>query len=608
MADTIDFQPYLDSIRYHYEEWWKLYTLTDIEGKQRDRLQDRQHTPFDFGLMVRSVVKEEVLQQENSQKTERRPVLEGLRKSLTEARHVLLIGRPGSGKSTALARLLLEEAQNYPENEIGKIPVLVELRYYQTSILDLIRDFFKRHELLLASQNVESMLLQNRLLLLVDGLNELSSDAARQDVIQLLNYRQVPMLFTTRDLSLGGDFGIEKQWVMHLLTESQMKEFMEAHLSADQADELWQQLKDRTRQLAETPLLLWMLCELFKQVQEIPRNLGEVFQVFTRSYEESSIRKYEVAALKGDVQPLSDRRLWFPALKHLAYTLMQGETPVDFRTVISREEAERELKAFFSEEPHPAKTARDCLDDLLKHHLLQVHSPGQIEFRHQLFQEYYAAEWLLEKLDEFTDEQLKCYFLNYLKWTEAIILMLGFIKDHAKIIRVVELALEVDGIMGERLSKGLNFNFQKYPRKLSITLDHFHRLKLKIGEYVQGYPRTCVELQKWSANPFIVTGISKNSELPELLESLENPEFSIKIHAAKILGEMGNHEAESRLLKNLSNKDTNIRQQTAGNQIGTQRLLPEDSQLTGDRPESLTQSNSMHSTNSVERSGYDSES
>jgi predicted NACHT family NTPase len=42
-------------------------------------------------------------------KVERLSVLEGLRKYASE--HVLLVGRPGSGKSTALARLLLEEAE-----------------------------------------------------------------------------------------------------------------------------------------------------------------------------------------------------------------------------------------------------------------------------------------------------------------------------------------------------------------------------------------------------------------------------------------------------------------------------------------------------------------
>jgi hypothetical protein len=44
-----------------------------------------------------------------SEKVEQLPVLEGLRKY--QDNHVLLVGRPGSGKSTALQQLLWEEAQ-----------------------------------------------------------------------------------------------------------------------------------------------------------------------------------------------------------------------------------------------------------------------------------------------------------------------------------------------------------------------------------------------------------------------------------------------------------------------------------------------------------------
>jgi predicted NACHT family NTPase len=47
------------------------------------------------------------------EKIERLGVLEGLRKYSSD--HVLLVGRPGSGKSTALVRLVLEEAQRSRE-------------------------------------------------------------------------------------------------------------------------------------------------------------------------------------------------------------------------------------------------------------------------------------------------------------------------------------------------------------------------------------------------------------------------------------------------------------------------------------------------------------
>ncbi|BAZ25074.1 PBS lyase HEAT-like repeat domain protein [Kalymmatonema gypsitolerans NIES-4073] len=56
--------------------------------------------------MVQTVEREQ--QGEKQEKIERFSVLEGLRQYAPD--HVLLVGRPGSGKSTALARLLLEQA------------------------------------------------------------------------------------------------------------------------------------------------------------------------------------------------------------------------------------------------------------------------------------------------------------------------------------------------------------------------------------------------------------------------------------------------------------------------------------------------------------------
>ena len=62
------------------------------------------------------------------EKIERFPVLVGIRRYAPE--QVVLVGRPRSGKSTALARLLLQEAQLAQRDSQAQIPVLVLLRRY----------------------------------------------------------------------------------------------------------------------------------------------------------------------------------------------------------------------------------------------------------------------------------------------------------------------------------------------------------------------------------------------------------------------------------------------------------------------------------------------
>lgn len=94
----INWTPYLESVSEKYAQWETFYTLTDVEGKTRPATT----APLLRDLWVQTIEKERENPQERAEKPERFTVLDGLRKYA--ANHVLLKGRPGSGKSTALAK------------------------------------------------------------------------------------------------------------------------------------------------------------------------------------------------------------------------------------------------------------------------------------------------------------------------------------------------------------------------------------------------------------------------------------------------------------------------------------------------------------------------
>ena len=594
MSAEICFDRYLAAIVDKYKQWWRLYTLTDVTGRSREHGSEepREIPLFDFGLTVQTVQTQKEREQ-NKEKIEQLPVLEGIRKYASE--HVLLVGRPGSGKSTALARLLLDEAQAALADRQAPIPVLLELRYLpseanQSSVTERILAFIHTHDpaLDLDEAVIKLLLRQGRLLLLFDGLNELPSEKSRNQVSLFRHdyQKSTPAIFTTRDLSVGSNLGIEKRLEMQPLTEPQMQEFVRSYLPT-QGDLMLQQLGGRLREFGQTPLLLLMLCELFKAGENIPRNLGEVFRVFTGAYEFQSIRNHEIASLKGDVQPLVDRRLWFPALKHLASVMMQGATPVDFRIAISRVEVEKEFKALFRDEPYPSKLARDCLDDLINYHLLQIYSEDYVEFRHQLIQEYYAAEYLFELLPNLIDARLKYDYLNYLKWTEPLALMLDLVESEEQAVLVVRLALDVDLKLGARLAGALKYGFQektvellileiddrKIPQLYAIELLGETRSGSTIDSLIAAFKDSDSSVRRSAAHALGEIGGEK--AIDALIAALKDLDNDVRSTAAEALGEIGGEKAVDSLIAALKDSDNYVRWNAAEalDEIGGEKAI-----------------------------------
>jgi HEAT repeat protein len=532
----VDFQLYLESILNNedYREWQEVYTPTKVEDRQRlptVTLAEPPQPRFSrrLKLRVETVKPPESEHQrteapDRQEKVEQLDVLAGLRKYALE--HVLLVGKPGSGKSTSLERLLWEEAdQALKQAANAKIPVLVKLRRCTGTIEVLIQDFCRSHQLPLTLAEIETLLDQGKLLLLLDGLNELP-ETFRTTVANFRDrYRATtPMIVSTRELSIGGNLGIAKTLKMLPLTEPQMQEFVRGYLGQE-GNRLLQQIKgDRLRKFAETPLLLWMLCRVFAENNRVPANLGLAFREFTQLYD---------AEIQQDA-PAASREQWSKLLRHLAFALMHDQAPTAFRLSMSREEAADLLTTCLQQEGRA--NARDGaergLKDLLSYHLIQpAMQPNyeeHIEFRHQLIQEYYAAEYLLRILPTLSDEQLQREYLNYLKWTEPIALMLAMVEEQAHALRVVQMALGVDWKLGAKLAGKVALDFQAATVGEVIALPVADWLKVELLGQTQS-----------------------EVEIPELLSFLKHPNINIAEIAASYVGETQNQEVIDILAKRL---------------------------------------------------------
>jgi HEAT repeat protein len=559
------FQPYLEAICAAYEKRSCFYTQTDAEGRE---------TVFDLMVETAEEEKRDASDRpKEREKIERLPVLEGLQKYASK--HVLLVGRPGSGKSTALEQLLLELAKKAQEDVSSLIPVLVQLKA-DRPILPLVRETVRRHRLRLTDNELDDLLFNSKLLLLLDGVNEIPQETLRQNLQQFRDDNpNVSMVFTTRDLELGGTLGIEKKLKMQPLTSEQLKEFVGKYLP-EQGKALLGQLNDRLKELAETPLLLKMLCDVFWFEGELPRSRGALFRTFDQKYEE----------IKGTVPVSADfRRFKSELLQHLAFGMLAGDA-LEPQLRLPRSEAEQRLEVLLTGRANaPGQVAKEWLEDLLEHHLLQVaDDPKQVEFHHQLFLEYYAAEALLSRVARLGDEPLKREFLNYLKWTEPVALMLALMEDEAQALRVVKLALDVDWGLGARLAGVVKREFQGQTVRLIDALDAPNWLKVGLlGETrsENAIPGLLTRLEhsdsgvSWNAAEAL-GNIGSEAAIPGLLKLMEHSDSDVSWSAANALGKIGSEAAIPGLLKLMEHSDSDVRWSAANalGKIGSEAAIP----------------------------------
>ncbi|MEI6429284.1 MAG: HEAT repeat domain-containing protein, partial [Pseudanabaena sp. ELA607] len=565
MGVDICFDGYLESVVANCHESLRLYTLMDDCG---------QSQPDFFELMMQVVhpqpENKKISEQEADKKDQNAeppiPVLEIYKYAQD---HVLLMGKAGSGKSTALQQLLLNKAQEAQRNSEALIPVLVKLRSWQSfpSVIALIQDVLETGiQRQLDEKTIIALLFAGRLLLLIDGINELPSyfqDRNPSNDVEVFRkrYRKTPMIFTTRVLGVSRNFGIAKQMEMLPLSDREMRQFIERCLP-QQSEQMLNRLGDRLRRLGETPLLLSMLCDIARQSEDgLPANLGSPFREFAEIYDHK---------IQENI-PVDDKyKRWvFDLLQHLAFAMMPQNDPHGLQREIPKFEAEKILVKLLYDES--CDYAKQCLENLLKYHLIQVNTDQKIKFCHQLIQEYYAAEYLWRQLKDLTNEKLQKSYINYWDWTDSLALMLELVEDEEQAVRVVRLALDVDLLLGARLAGAVKYGFQEKMIKLIVdqhclpTSTVSHLLGLTRSEKVIPYLKNHITRTEPSTSTQAIKALGKVltrtavDALLEILKEFEDDEL-ICGEIALALGEIRTPSAVSFL------EDWNIRKASEGDE------------------------------------------
>lgn len=363
------------------------------------------------------------------------------REILKETSKIMIWGRAGSGKTTLLKDLVCNSS--FLKNTI---PVFISLVEYtkdlasgQGGLVQFIEKYIERltrksdHDL--GQKAIEYYLRSGQFLIALDGLDEVPRQHTRRvdDEINRLtkdypeNYyvltcrfgtdQSVPETFLEveiADWSQAQIYGFVEKWFVDAKEDDLVSDFIKALQSNSVASDV-----------AQNPLLLTLLCQLYEDGYEFPRDQTELIEDAVELY----IRKWDSARRikrDPDFEKKLSRQHRKDLFSEIAYIGM-----IEDRPFWQRWELEEETKHFIENIPGVTDSTLESDTMTILHALEAEHgllirvSKESYAFAHRSFQEFFAFTQIFSQYGQNTEEIQK-FFETYLleRRFKTVLLML----------------------------------------------------------------------------------------------------------------------------------------------------------------------------------------
>ncbi|NMF82529.1 HEAT repeat domain-containing protein [Nodosilinea sp. P-1105] len=450
----------------------------DLPSDLKRQLQDRGQLEADLSPEALEHYRHEYFQQPA------RKVLE----AVADSQRAVILGDPGSGKSSLLQYLALE----WVEGNTEKLPLLIELREFALNPSASFLEFMHRGrgvDWQFDQQQLHQHLLKSPTLVMFDGLDEVFDRATQSTVIDDIirfsqQYPKAQVLVTSRIIGYNPD-RLQHSGFRHFTIQSldtdEIHEFIDRWYDLSMgSDPDKVRLKQRLQEaianskaianLADNPLLVTMMAILNRR-QELPRDRADLYDQASRVL----LYHWDVDHKRLQI-PMDaiGRREKQEMLRLIAHEMQAGEEGLK-GNLISAERLTRILTDYLRDQgfSEPREKANRLIQQLRERNfILCYRGADTYGFMHRTFLEYFCAVEIVhhfEKQRTLTFEQLRDQVFGQHwqdeTWHEVLRLICGAI-DPKFAAELIEFLMTIEVNKSDFLENEKNFIYEDYRLKI----------------------------------------------------------------------------------------------------------------------------------------------
>ena len=356
--------------------------------------------------------------------------------------YLMVLGGPGAGKSTFLRKMGLEALKVKKGGfKHSCIPVFIELKRFTSSEINIekfIIEEFRICNFPDPEKFTAKALEKGKLLILLDGLDEVPSQNLNETINQIQNfvdkYDQNRFIASCRTAASRGNFRRFSDVAMADFDDEQIQQFInnwfqkEEDKQAKTGDKCWELLQkpenQAAKELAHTPLLLTFLCLVYDRSQNFPNNRSVLYKNALRILLEEWAAEKRI--LRDEIYQGLHTELEEVLLSKIAYTGFASN-----RLFFSQSEIVDQIKTFLAgnlKAPQHLNGEAVLNAIAIQQGILVERARDVFSFSHLTLQEYLTAQYIY---DNRLVEKLVTEHLPDQRWKEVFLLVAGVMRGGA---------------------------------------------------------------------------------------------------------------------------------------------------------------------------------